>query len=52
MGSVCGSTLSLMAPAYPSKAGIGVAMGLIKDGDNFPSLTEFEGRRCSRRHGF
>ena len=44
MGSVCGSTLSLMDAGVPIKAPVsGVAMGLVKDGDDFTILTDIQG---------
>ncbi len=44
MGSVCGSTLSLMDAGVPVKAPVaGVAMGLIKEGDKFAVLTDIQG---------
>ena len=44
MGSVCGSTLSLMNAGVPIKAPVsGVAMGLVKDGDYFTILTDIQG---------
>ena len=44
MGSVCGSTLSLMAAGVPLKRPVsGVAMGLIREGDNFTVLTDLQG---------
>ncbi|HWQ60701.1 MAG TPA: polyribonucleotide nucleotidyltransferase, partial [Negativicutes bacterium] len=44
MGSVCGSTLSLMDAGVPIKAPVsGVAMGLVKDGENFTILTDIQG---------
>ena len=44
MGSVCGSTLSLMDAGVPIKAPVsGVAMGLVKDGDNYSILTDIQG---------
>ncbi len=44
MGSVCGSTLALMDAGVPIKAPVtGVAMGLIKEGDNFVVLTDIQG---------
>jgi polyribonucleotide nucleotidyltransferase len=44
MGSVCGSTLSLMDAGVKIKAPVsGVAMGLIKEGDNFTVLTDIQG---------
>lgn len=44
MGSVCGSTLSLMDAGVPIKAPVsGVAMGLVKDGDNYTILTDIQG---------
>ncbi|WP_089611245.1 polyribonucleotide nucleotidyltransferase [Dehalobacterium formicoaceticum] len=44
MGSVCGSTLSLMDAGVPIKAPVaGVAMGLIKDEDHITVLTDIQG---------
>ena len=44
MGSVCGSTLSLMDAGVPIKAPVsGIAMGLVKDGDYFTILTDIQG---------
>lgn len=44
MGSVCGSTLSLMAAGVPLKRPVsGVAMGLIREGDEFTVLTDLQG---------
>lgn len=44
MGSVCGSTLSLMDAGVPIKAPVsGVAMGLVKDGEHFTILTDIQG---------
>jgi polyribonucleotide nucleotidyltransferase len=44
MGSVCGSTLSLMDAGVPIKAPVsGVAMGLVKDGENYTVLTDIQG---------
>ncbi|NLT94682.1 MAG: polyribonucleotide nucleotidyltransferase [Clostridia bacterium] len=44
MGSVCGSTLSLMDAGVPIKKPVsGVAMGLIKHGDDFSILTDIQG---------
>ena len=44
MGSVCGSTLSLMAAGVPIKQPVsGVAMGLIREGDEFVVLTDLQG---------
>lgn len=44
MGSVCGSTLSLMNAGVPIKRPVsGVAMGLVKDGDNYTILTDIQG---------
>ncbi len=41
MGSVCGSTLSLMNAGVPIKRPVsGVAMGLVKDGDYYTILTD------------
>ncbi|MDZ4654548.1 MAG: polyribonucleotide nucleotidyltransferase [Coriobacteriia bacterium] len=44
MGSVCGSTLALMDAGCPIKAPVsGIAMGLIKEGDNVAILTDIQG---------
>ncbi len=44
MGSVCGSTLSLMDAGVPIKEPVsGIAMGLVKDGDNYSILTDIQG---------
>jgi polyribonucleotide nucleotidyltransferase len=44
MGSVCGSTLALMDAGVPiSKPVSGVAMGLIKEGDEVRILTDIQG---------
>lgn len=44
MGSVCGSTLSLMHAGVPIKAPVsGIAMGLVKGEDNFAILTDIQG---------
>jgi polyribonucleotide nucleotidyltransferase len=44
MASVCGSTLALMDTGVPIKAPVaGVAMGLIKEGDQFQILTDIQG---------
>jgi polyribonucleotide nucleotidyltransferase len=44
MGSVCGSTLSLMDAGVPIKAPVsGIAMGLIKEGEKFAVLTDIQG---------
>ncbi|MGF7186028.1 polyribonucleotide nucleotidyltransferase [Desulfitispora alkaliphila] len=44
MGSVCGSTLSLMDAGVPIKAPVsGVAMGLIQEGDQIAILTDIQG---------
>ena len=41
MGSVCGSTLSLMHAGVPIRRPVsGVAMGLVKDGDQYTILTD------------
>src|SRR6202012_1450140 len=42
--SVCGSTLSLLAAGVPIKAPVaGIAMGLIKEGDDYIILTDIAG---------
>ena len=44
MASVCGTSLSLMDAGVPIKSPVaGVAMGLIKDGDQFAVLTDIMG---------
>jgi len=44
MGSVCGSCLSLMDAGVPIKAPVsGVAMGLVKEGDEVAVLTDIQG---------
>ncbi|CAA9439517.1 MAG: Polyribonucleotide nucleotidyltransferase, partial [uncultured Rubrobacteraceae bacterium] len=44
MGSVCGSTLALMDGGVPIKAPVsGVAMGLVKEGDDYVILTDIQG---------
>src|SRR5438034_3978670 len=44
MGSVCGSTLALMDAGVPIKAPVaGIAMGLVKEGDDHVILTDNQG---------
>jgi polyribonucleotide nucleotidyltransferase len=44
MGSVCGSALSLMDAGVPIKAPVGgIAMGLVKEGDDYVILTDIQG---------
>jgi len=44
MASVCGSTLALMDTGVPIKAPVaGVAMGLVKEGENYKILTDIQG---------
>jgi polyribonucleotide nucleotidyltransferase len=44
MGSVCGSTLSLMDAGVPIKRPVsGIAMGLVKEGDEHVILTDIQG---------
>jgi polyribonucleotide nucleotidyltransferase len=44
MGSVCGSTLSLQDSGVPIKAPVGgIAMGLVKEGDDYVILTDIQG---------
>jgi polyribonucleotide nucleotidyltransferase len=44
MASVCGSSLSLMDAGVPIKAAVaGIAMGLIKEGDDYIVLTDIAG---------
>ena len=44
MGSVCGSTLSLMDAGVPIKAPVaGIAMGLIKEGEKVAVLSDIQG---------
>ena len=53
MATVCGASLALMDAGVPLKASVaGVAMGLVKEGDNYAILTDIAGRgRSLRRHG-
>ena len=44
MASVCGSTLSMMDAGVPISAPVaGIAMGLIKEGENIAILTDIQG---------
>ncbi len=44
MASVCGSTLALMDTGVPIKSPVaGIAMGLIKEGNNYKILTDIQG---------
>jgi polyribonucleotide nucleotidyltransferase len=44
MASICGGSLSLMDAGVPLKAHVaGVAMGLVKEGDDFAILTDIQG---------
>ena len=44
MGSVCGSTLALMDAGVPVKRPVGgIAMGLVKEGDDYVILTDIQG---------
>jgi len=44
MGSVCGSTLALMDAGVPVAAPVsGIAMGLVKEGDDYVILTDIQG---------
>src|SRR3546814_17905736 len=44
MASVCGSSLSLMDAGVPIKAPVaGIAMGLVKEGDDFAVLSDILG---------
>ncbi len=44
MASVCGSTLALMDAGVPIKAPVaGIAMGLVKEGERFVTLTDIQG---------
>ncbi|WP_026970397.1 polyribonucleotide nucleotidyltransferase [Aliagarivorans marinus] len=44
MASVCGSSLALMDAGVPTKASVaGIAMGLVKEGDNFVVLSDILG---------
>ena len=52
MGSVCGSTLALMDAGVPIAAPVsGIAMGLVKEGDDYVILTDIQGAEDHRRHG-
>jgi polyribonucleotide nucleotidyltransferase len=42
--TICAGTMSLMAAGVPIKAPVaGIAMGLVKDGDNYTILTDIQG---------
>ena len=44
MGSVCGSTMSMMDAGVPIKAPVsGIAMGLVKEGNDYVILTDIQG---------
>src|ERR687885_1374113 len=44
MGSVCGSTLALMDAGVPIRQPVsGIAMGLVKEGDDYVILTDIQG---------
>ena len=44
MASVCGASLALMDAGIPLKASVaGIAMGLVKEGDNYAILTDIAG---------
>src|SRR5205823_10683464 len=44
MGSVCGSTLALQDAGVPIKSPVsGIAMGLVKEGDDYVILTDIQG---------
>src|SRR5947208_3985781 len=44
IGSVCGATLALMDAGVPIKAPVsGIAMGLVKEGDDYVILTDIQG---------
>ncbi len=44
MASVCGASLALMHAGIPLKAAVaGIAMGLVKEGDNYAILTDIAG---------
>jgi polyribonucleotide nucleotidyltransferase len=44
MGSVCGSTLALMDAGVPIRRPVGgIAMGLVKEGDDYAILTDIQG---------
>jgi len=44
MATVCGASLALMAAGIPIKGAVaGVAMGLVKEGDNYAILTDIAG---------
>ena len=44
MGAVCGSTLALMDAGVPIKAPVsGIAMGLVKEGEDYVILTDIQG---------
>ncbi len=44
MATVCGASLALMAAGIPLKGAVaGVAMGLVKEGDNYAVLSDIAG---------
>ena len=52
MATVCGASLALMDAGVPIKEPVaGIAMGLIKEGDNFSVLSDIRGWRSLRRYG-
>ena len=52
MASVCGSTLALMDAGVPIKAPVtGIAMGLIKEGDNYVILSTFRELKITWGYG-
>src|SRR5215211_2541290 len=49
MGSVCGSTLALMDAGVPIRRPVsGIAMGLVKEGDDYVILTDIKGAETIR----
>ena len=51
--SICASTMAMMDAGVPFKAPVaGIAMGLVKKGDNYSVLSDIQGNgRSSRRYG-
>ena len=47
MGSVCASSMALQAAGVPYGTGSGVAMGLIKEGDDYIVLTDIAASRIT-----
>lgn len=52
MASVCGASLALMDAGVPIKAAVaGIAMGLVKEGDNYVVLSDIWATKITGRYG-